>query len=170
MAKRIFQVPNWTPTATADTTALANATYMAVKGGSATQKLDILDFMISGLAPSTSSPTLLQFARSSTVATTPTALAAPASDGPADPASAVLAAVPITFTAAGTGGQRSALVTDARMNLSFNAQGGLIRYNSAPTQQFGILGNTTPFGEAYLSAFTGGTVGAISAHIEYEPY
>ena len=37
---------------------------------------------------------------------------------------------------------------------------------SAP---FGILGNTASLGEASLSAFTGGTVGAISAHIQYEP-
>ena len=170
MAKRLFQAPNWTPTATADTTALGNATYMAIRGGSATQRIDVLDFMISGLAPSTSSPTLLQFARSSTIAVTPTALTAPASDGPTDPASAALALPPVTFTAAGTGGQRSAATTDGRLNLSFNAQGGLVRYNSAPGQQFVILGNVANFGEAYLSAFTGGTVGAISAHIEYEPY
>lgn len=170
MAKRLFQASNFTPTATADTTAMANATYMALKGGSTTQRIDILDFMISGLAPSTSSPTLLQFARHSTVATTPTALAAPNSDGPTDPASAALAAPPVSFVAAAAGGQRSATTSDARLNLSFNAQGGLIRYNSAPGQQFVILGNVANFGEASLSAFTGGTVGAISAHIEYEPY
>lgn len=170
MAKRLFQASNFTPTATADTAAMANATYMAIRGGSGTQRIDVLDFMISGLAPSTSSPTILQFARHSTVATTPTALAAPNSDGPTDPASAALAAPPVTFVAAAAGGQRSATTTDARLNLAFNAQGGLIRYNSAPGQQFVILGNTANFGEASLSAFTGGTVGAISAHIEYEPY
>ena len=170
MAKRIFQAVNFTPTATGDAaSALANATYMAIKGGSGTQNIDILDFLISGLAPSTSSPTLLMFARHSTVATTPTALAAPNSDGPTDPATAALAAPPVTFVAAATGPQRSAATTDARLNLSFNAQGGLIRYNSAPGQQFRLLGNTASFGEASLSAFTGGTVGAISAHIEYEP-
>ena len=170
MAKRTFTNRNWTPTATADTTALANATYMAVKGGSGTQRIDIWDFMITGLAPSTSSPTLLEFARSSTVATTPTALAAPASDGPNDPATAALALPPVTFTAAATGGQRSAATSDARLDLGLNAQGGILRYNSAPGQQFVILGNTATFGEAYLSAFTGGTVGAITAHIMYEPY
>jgi hypothetical protein len=171
MAKRIFQASNFTPTATADApTALASSSYMAIKGGSGTQRNDILDFMISGLAPSTSSPTLLQFARHSTIATTPTALAAPNSDGPTDPATAALGAPAVTFVAAATGPQRSAATTDARLNLSFNAQGGLIRYNSAPMQQFVILGNTASFGEASLSAFTGGTVGAISAHIIYEPY
>jgi hypothetical protein len=170
MAKRSFQAVNFTPTATADTTAMASSTYMAIKGGSGTQRIDVLDFMISGLAPSTSSPTLLQFARHSTIATTPTALAAPNSDGPTDPATAALAAPPVTFVAAATGPSRSATTTDARLNLGFNAQGGLLRYNSAPGQQFVILGNTANFGEASLSAFTGGTVGAISAHILYEPY
>ena len=169
MAKRIFQQSNWTPTATADTTAMANATYMAIRGGSTTQRLDILDFMIEGMAPTTSSPTILQFARHSTIATTPTALAAPASDGPADPATAALAAPAVTFTAAAAGGQRSAVTTDARLNLGINAVGGLLRYNAAPTQQFSMLGNTATFGEASLSAFTGGTVGAINAHIVYEP-
>ena len=170
MAKRIFQQSNWTPTATADTTAMAGATYMAIRGGSTTQRLDILDFMIEGMAPTTSSPTILQFARHSTIATTPTALAAPASDGPLDPASAALAAPPVSFTAAAAGGQRSAVTTDARFNLGINAVGGLLRYNAAPTQQFSMLGNTATFGEASLSAFTGGTVGAINAHIVYEPY
>lgn len=170
MAKRIFQAVNFTPTAVADTTPIGSGTYMALRGGSASQRSDILDFMISGLAPSTSSPTLLQFARHSTIATTPTALAAPNSDGPTDPATAALAAPVVAFVAAATGPSRSAVTTDARLNLAFNAQGGLIRYNSAPGQQFVILGNTAAFGEASLSAFTGGTVGAISASIVYEPY
>lgn len=170
MAKRLFTNRNFTPTATADTTTLASGTYMALKGGSTTQRLDVLEILISGLAPSTSSPTLLEFARHSTVATTPTALAAPASDGPMDPSTAALAAAPIAFTAAATGPQRSAATTDGRLNLAFNAQGGIMKWfafdRAAP---FGILGNTASLGEASLSAFTGGTVGACNAHIEYEP-
>ena len=169
MAKRVFQAVNFTPTAVADTTAMTNATYMALRGGSSTQRLNVLDFMISGLVASTSSPTILQFARHSTVATTPTALAAPNSDGPLDPATAALAAPPVAFVAAAAGGQRSAVTTDSRLNLGFNAQGGVVRYNAAPDQDFRILGNTAAFGEASLSAFTGGTVGAISASILYEP-
>ena len=170
MAKRLFQTSNFTPTAQADTTALTSGTYMAVKGGSGTQRIDILEILIAGLAASTSSPTIAQFARHSTVATTPTALAAPASDGPMDPASAALAAPPVTFTAASTGPQRSATTSDARLMLNLNAQGGIMKWfaydRSAP---FGLLGNTASLGEASLSAFTGGTVGAISAHIQYEP-
>jgi hypothetical protein len=170
MAKRIFQTSNFTPTAQADTTALTSGTYMGLKGGSTTQRIDILEVLASGLAPSTSSPTLLQLARASTIETTPTALAAPASDGPMDPATAALAAPPVAFTAASTGPQRSAATTDARLNLALNAQGGIMKWFAYDrSSAFGMLGNTASLGEVLLSAFTGGTVGAISAHIEYEP-
>ncbi len=168
MGKRSFQAVNFTPTATADTTAMTNATYMAVKGGSATQLISIEEIMISGFA-SVTSPTILQFARHSTIATTPTALAAPASDGPLHPSTSALSSPAVTFTAAGTGPQRSAVTSVARLNLGLNAWGGLVRWVAAPDEQFFLLGNTAADGEASLSAFTGGTVGAISAHIIYEP-
>lgn len=170
MAKRIFQAVNWTPTATADTTAHTNATYMALKGGSSTQRLDILEILISGLAPSVSSPTIMQFARTSTIATTPTALAAPASEGPFDPATALLGAVPIPFTASAAGTQRDATITSGRLNVGLNAYGGILKWFAFDRQSaWGMLGNTAGFGENVLSAFTGGTPGAVSAHIIYEP-
>jgi hypothetical protein len=168
MAKRIFQTSNWTPAATADTTALASGTYMGVKGGSTSQRIAINEIYIDGMAGA-SAPTPLTFGRSSTLATTPTALAAPASDGPADGATAALAAPPVTFTAAATGGQRSALTTDAKLHLGLNAFGGIVRYNASPGQEFIITGNTTPLGEAYLSSQNLGTPGLIDAHIMYEP-
>jgi hypothetical protein len=168
MAKRSFSAVNFTPTATADAAALANGTYMAIRGGSSSQLNNIIEINVSGFA-SVSSPTILQFARHSTVATTPTALAAPASDGPLHPSTAALAAPPVTFTAAATGGQRSAATTDARLNMGLNAWGGINRWLAAPGEEFSILGNTAPLGEASLSAFTGGTVGPISASIIYEP-
>jgi len=36
--------------------------------------------------------------------------------------------------------------------------------------RWGILGTATPLGESLLSAFTGGTVGAINSHVIYEPF
>lgn len=170
MAKRIFQNINWTPTATADAVALANATYMAVKGGSATQITNVLEIYIGGLAGA-SSPTATSFARALTGqgATTPTALATPASDGPNHPATAALAAPVVTFTAAGTGGQRSNVVGDAHLMLGLNAFGGIVRYNAAPGQEFTLLGNTAALGgEAYLSGENVGTAGLVEAHIMYE--
>jgi hypothetical protein len=169
MAKRIFSASNFTPTAQGDTTALTSGTYMAIKGGTATQLNEVQEIMVSGFA-SVTSPTILQFARSSTIATTPTALAAPAHDGPMHPSTAALANPTVTFTAAAAGTQRSATTTDAQLNLGLNAFGGIVRWVAAQGAPFTILGNTAPLGEASLSAFTGGTVGAISAHIIYEPY
>jgi hypothetical protein len=168
MAKRIFQNINFTPTATADSVALANATYMAIKGGSGTQLINCLEFYIAGMATS-SAPTGMSFARSTIIATTPTALATPASDGPNHPSTAPLAAPPVTFTAAATGGLRSNTTTDAHLMLGLNAFGGIVRYNAAPGQEFSILGNTATLGEAYLSSENVGTAGLVNAHIVYEP-
>jgi hypothetical protein len=169
MAKRNFHATNWTPTATADASPLANSTYMALQGGSATQLIDILEVMINGLAGS-SAPTIMQLARDSTVSLSPTALAAPNGDGPMHPATAPLAAPPISYTAAGTGPSRSNSASQGRLELGLNAFGGIVRWNAAPTQQMSILGNTASLGEVSLSAYTGGTVGAVSAHMLYEPY
>lgn len=169
MAKRSFGNTNWTPTATADTTALANGTYQAIKGGSATQRNEVVEIYVTGNAAVTS-PTFLQLARASTLATTPTALSAPAFDGPMDPNTAALAAVPVTFTAAAAGSQRSAVTTDGKLNLGFNAFGGIMRWVAAFREEWVIHGSAVTIGESNFSAFTGGTVGAINSHIIYEPY
>jgi hypothetical protein len=168
MAKRVFQAVNWTPTATADATALTNSTYMALKGGSTTQLLRVSEIMVSGFAGA-SSPTIMQWARIGTVETTATALAAPNSDGPMHPATAALAAPAVSFVAASTGPARSSSTSDGRLDMSINAFGGIKRWVSAPDSEWFILGNVADFGEAVLSAFTGGTVGAVSSHIIYEP-
>ena len=170
MAKRLFNNTNWTPSAQADGGALTNATYMAVKGGSGTQRIDFLEVYVHGMAAASAvTPTCL--ARTVTaLGATPTALAAPATDGPTDPATAALAAPPITYTAAATGPQRSGATTDARLNLGINAFGGSFRWNAAPTQQWVLLGNTVGFGENLLSSQNTGAPGAVGAHILYEPY
>ena len=170
MAKRSFQCVNYTPTATSDSTAaLANGTYQGIRGGSATQRIDVLEVLISGLAGA-SSPTIMQLARSGIIASTTSVLVAPNSDGPADTATAALAAPPLTFVAAVGGPQRSAAISDARLNLALNVFGGILRWNAAPTQQWVITGATAPGGESTLSAYSGGTVGAVSSHVLYEPY
>lgn len=170
MAKRVFEAVNYTPTATSDsTTQLANGTYQAIRGGSATQRIDILEVLISGFAGS-SSPTIMQLARSGLLASTTSALVAPNSDGPMDSATAALAAPALTYIGAVGGPARSSSTADARLNLGINAFGGILRWNAAPTQQWTMTGASSPGGETVLSAYTGGTVGAISSHIIYEPY
>jgi hypothetical protein len=62
--------------------------------------------------------------------------------------------------------QRSS--TGHLLNLSFNAFGGIVRWVAAPGEEIYAVGNTTPAGEVSLSAFTGGTPGALGAHLIYE--
>lgn len=169
MAKRSFQNPTWTPTATADTTNLANSTFMSIGASGATAGLNVIEIYEGGQA-SASSINIMNFARDSTLVATPTALAAPVSDGPLDSRTAALAALPITAVQAGTAPQRSAATTAARLVLAFNSFGGIVRWVAAPTEEWGITGITVNISESSLSAFSGGSAGLMSAHIVYEPF
>ncbi len=172
MARRSFQVSNWTPTATADTTALTNATYMCIKGGTTTQFIDVLEVQIEGMAGA-STPTPLTYAHVSTLGVGPSAIAAGATDAPLDPTVAALAAPAVTYTAAATSGPaRSAAVADAKISCGINAFGGILRWNAAPGQQFQQLGNavTSQSGECVLSCQNFGTAGLLISHILYEPH
>lgn len=170
MAKRIFQVPTYTPTATADTTNLANNTHQSIGASGATAGLNVIEIYIGGQATA-SSVNIMMFARDVVLAGTPTALAAPAGDGPMDTRTAALAAVPITFNfVTTTPNQRSSAVAQARLNLSLNAFGGIVRWVAAPGEEWGITGVTVNVSESSLSAFTGGSVGLIGSHIVYEPF
>lgn len=173
MAKRLFTSAGVTYTASAAGSATAGSTntFMAIKGGSGTQMIDILEVLVSGKATA-SNVAAFELNRVSTLETTPTALAAPQSDGPMHPATAALAAAPVSFVAASTGPTPSNTVTDARLNLALNSFGGIIRWNAAPTQQYTMLGNTAPLGEAILwnSSTAGGSTTLADAHIIYEPY
>jgi hypothetical protein len=168
MAKRSFGNINFTPTAVADAVALTGP-FLALKGGSTTQRLSIMEAYLGGLAGA-SSPTFMMLARSIVLGITPTALAAPAFDGPMDAASAALAAPPVSYTAAATGPQRSSGTGDARINLAFNAFGGIVRWVAAPGEEYVQTGNALQLGESNLSAFTGGTPGLMNAHLIYEPF
>lgn len=169
MAKRSFSEATWTPTATADTTNLANATYMAIGASGATAGLNVIEIYQGGQATS-SAVNIMQFAREVVLGGTPAALAAPNSDGPLDTRTAALAAVPITYVAASTPPQRTSATTAARLSLTFNAFGGIVRWVAAPGEEWGITGVTVNVSESCLSAFTGGNVGLMGAHIIYEPF
>lgn len=176
MAKRLFTSVAGSFVASAAGSAVAassNSTpqWMALKGGSGTQVIDILECLFSGKAAA-SVIAAIYLARVSTLETTLTAIAAPQSDGPTNPATAALAAPPVPFVAAATGPTPSNTVTDAKLQLGNNGFGGIVRWNAAPTQQFTMLGNTASFGESILwnnSTGTGATA-AGDAHILYEPY
>lgn len=169
MSRRVFQAATYTPTAQADGGALTSGTYQSMEAGSATQMLIVDEIQIGGQAPSASSPCIFQFARNLTAATTPTALAAPNGDGPINGATAALAAPPVTYTAAATGPQRTNTATTARLNLSMNAYGGIVKWFANPGREWVIIGTSVSVAPSSLSCFTGGSVGLVGSHIIYEP-
>jgi hypothetical protein len=174
MAKRVFTSAAVSYTANAAGSAIGTPgtpSWMALKGASGTQITDILEILFSGKATA-STVMAMEWDRVSTLETTPTALAAPHSDGPMHFATAALAAPVVPFVAAATGPTPSNTVTDARLNLALNGFGGIVRWNAAPTQQWTMVGNTAPGGESILfnNSTAGGSTGLGDAHIIYETY
>lgn len=170
MAKRSFQVPAWNPGASgfADTAGLTNNNYQCIGANNATTGLLVSEIYIGGQATS-SAVNIMMFARDSTLSATPTALAAPASDGPLNTLSPIAQSNAITNNFAGTAPQRSAVTTSARLNLSLNSFGGIVRWVAYPGEEWGIFGITASISESSLSAFTG-TPGVVGSHIIYETY
>jgi hypothetical protein len=167
MARRIVSVTTITPTATADTTNLVDATYpFLLQGGSSTQLNRVWEISLSGQAASSSSPTFMILSRDSTVAAT-NSNGAGQTDASIDAATAALGAPALTGNTNTTKPQRSS--TLHLMNCSVNAFGGVYfwranRAEECPT----IVGNTASLGEVSMSAFTGGTPGALGPHMIYE--
>lgn len=154
-----------TPTATADATNLVDSTYpFILQGGSSTMRLNINEVYMGGEAPSASSPCIMKLARDSTVAATVTA--GTCRNAGMDGSSVAPGTIPIFGHVATTKPQRSA--TLHLLALSFNAFGGIARWQARHGEEINVVGNTASLGEVSLSAFTGGTPGAISGHCIYE--
>jgi hypothetical protein len=168
MSKWSFNVMTMTPAASADNALLAGG-WMALGGGSATQYIKVQEIQEVGQAVATSA-NIMQFARDSTAGATPTALTANSGNsmGPLDASTAVLAAPNTAFIAATTAPTRSGSITAAKLNMSFNAFGGILRWQAAPDEEWGIITATGPAGESSLSGFTGTGTGAMGAHIIFE--
>jgi len=169
MSKRIFQVSSFTPTQQADGV-LSAGSFAGLKAGSATDILKIGKMLLQGQA-SSSAVTATMLARSSTLAVTPTALALPNSDAPVNIAAITVTTAPIPFVAAGTAPNRSPAVTVARLNLSFNAFGGIIQWQTNPGSEeewvsVGVA--TTSNSETVLSSANVGAAGLIGADWFYE--
>lgn len=163
MAKWSGMVDSWTPAATADTTDLAVVTFCALRGGSSTQRINVLEVYMGGLATA-SAPSIMQLARHSTVGATPTG----GDMSALDPATAALAAPPIFYNSwVTTAPRRDAALK--MLSLGFNAFGGIVKWTAPEGFEPVILGNTASLGEMGLSAFTGGTPGLMNSHILFEP-
>lgn len=168
MSQRVFQVNAFTATATADhATTLANGTYLGIDSGGATQRCEVTEIYMGGHSAA-SNVNIMMFARHNTVAATLTALSAPNSDGPMDNTHSAHAAPSRGFVAATTVPTRSANVALARLSLSYNSFGGIVRWMQNKGYGWFITGNTADLSQSSLSAFTGGGGGVMSAHIIYE--
>jgi hypothetical protein len=169
MARRISAQTTFTPAAVADTTAFTAGQAMGVwLGASATQYTRFWEISISGQAASSSSPTFMLFSRDSTVGVGAQSQQTGGTDASLDPATAALAA-PLTVGTnfATTFNQRSS--TLHLMNCSLNAFGGVFFWRANRAEECpAMVGNTASLGECSLSAFTGGTPGAIGGHVIYE--
>ncbi len=169
MAKRIFQVSSFTPLQQADGV-LAAGSFAALKAGSATDILKIGKVLLEGQA-SSSAVTATCLARSSTLAITPTALALPNTDAPANISAVTITTLPVAMVAAATPPNRSPAATIARLNLTFNAFGGIIQWQTNPGSEeewvsVGVA--TTSNSETVLSSANVGAAGLIGANIFYE--
>ena len=166
MARWMAIRTNWTPVAVADTTNMTAAGFMALKGGSTTQRINLLEVYEAGLAGA-SAPAQMQLAYDSTVFNGATSNAVKLTQ--LDPATAALAAPMLAQDVGSTTlPQRSA--TLYLMPLAFNAFGGIVRWVAAPGEEVGLLGNAASVGEISLSHLATGTPGLMSSHFIFEPF
>lgn len=166
MARWVASRNNWTPVAVADTTNMTAAGFMALQGGSSTQRINVLEIYMGGLA-SASAPAQMVLARDSIVFSGATSNAV--LNVALDPATAALAAPPLAQDVGSSVlPQRSA--TLRLLTLAFNAFGGIVRWVAAPGEEIGVLGNTASNGEVSLSSGSAGTPGLMSSHVIYEPF
>lgn len=155
---------NFTPVAVADTTNFTDAGYFALQGASATQRIEVQEVSVSGLA-SASAPAQMTVSRDSTIGAT--ALSG-GTNAALDPATAALAAPPVSFSTSTTKPQRSA--TLQLLDISMNTFGGIYRWQVNRGDGIGMLGNTAALlGELSLSHLSTGTPGLIGCHFIFEP-
>jgi hypothetical protein len=167
MAKRVFSNPSWTPIAVADTVTMTANGAAFIKGGSATQRTRLHEILLTGMAPSTSSPMLMVVGRDSTVAVTAITLGTNGKDAWQGSASADLAAPVTPGFSATTMPQRSATLGGLKM-CGFNGYGGIFKWQTKDDDVIDMLGNAASLGELSLSAFTGGTPSLIQSELIYE--
>lgn len=154
---------SWTPAATADATNLPDTNFHCLQGGVSTQRNIIREVFMGGVATS-SSPSLMLFARDSQVGSGSLTVGLTTV---IDAAAVLIANPPVTFNTAATNQpQRSSSLQC--LALGFNAFGGIVRWVAAPGEEITTSGASASLGELSLSAFTGGTPGLMNSHFIFE--
>lgn len=164
MARYSLTNPTTTLAATADATNLANTTYpFILQGGNGTQRNNIFEVYIAGHGAA-SSVEIMALARDSTVGAT--VVAGGTRNALQDGSGTAPATIAVVGNSATTLPQRSATLW--LLTPSFNAFGGIVRWQARPGEDISVVGNTASLGEVSLSAFTGAASVAVSAHMLYE--
>ena len=169
MARRISSITTHTPVAKADTTAfLINEMMFCMTGGSTTQLTRFWEFSLSGQAASSSSPTFMLWSANSAVGSGAQSQQTGGTDSPMDVFTAALtAACAVGTTFATTYPSRDA--ANHKMNCSLNAFGGVFFWRGNRVEECpAMYGQALTLGQMSMSAFTGGTPGAIGGHVIYE--
>jgi hypothetical protein len=163
MARYSFSSQSVTAVAVADTAAFTDNGYLGfLQGGSATMQLRVSEVQSGGESTS-SAVAIWVFGRDSTVAATGISGGFNAATDGSTTAPGTLAVFGRVST---TKPQRSATLGHL-VTHSYNAFGGLARWQARQGEELTILGNTASLGEMSYSAFTGGG-GIASGHIHYE--
>lgn len=155
----------WTPTAVADAAAMTAAGFMALQGGTSTQRIKLKEVWITGLTGA-SAPAPMVVARDSTVFSGASGNAV--TIAAQDPATANLANMPLAQDVGSSVlPQRSA--TLPLLECGLNCFGGIVRWLAPQDGPLWVQGNTASFGELSLSCRTGGSPGLMSSHFIFEP-
>lgn len=166
MARYSASFVSQTTVNTADTTSLTNVKYMALQGGSATMQLKVNEIQSGGEA-SSSAIVSYSFGRSSTVGGATLSLSG-AFNALLDATSTAPGTVASAYnTTTGTEPQRSSTLGHLVMH-SYNAFGGLVRWQARQGEEITIYGASATAGECTYSGNTACAATTISGHILYE--
>jgi hypothetical protein len=135
-------------------------------GGNTTARVNINEVYIGGEAAS-SAPSIMRLGRDTTVSSG-TPAAGNAQLSLLDASGSASAVIPtLVQTVVTTKPQRSS-TAGRLLALSFNAFGGIVRWQARFGEEISMVGNTQPLGAMSLSAFTGSTAAATSGHMIVE--
>lgn len=164
MARYSVSSHSATVAAVADTAVFTDNQYpFFLQGGSATMQLRVSEVQAGGESTS-SAVTILVFGRDSTVGATGISGGFNAALDGAATAPGTLAVFGRVST---TKPQRSATLGHL-ITHSFNAFGGLVRWQARQGEEITTVGASASLGEVSYSAFTGSAAGIVSAHAIYE--
>lgn len=162
MARYSLGFTTKTMTAVADTTNLTDNGYATfLQGGSSTMRLNINEVYVGGESTS-STPTTLVLGRDSQVAATSIS---GNFNALLDGSSVAPGTLAVFGSVSTTKPQRSSTL-GRLLGLSFNAFGGVTRWQARPGEELSVVGNTASLGEMSLSSVTG--AGILSGHVIYE--